>query len=265
MELNAIADDLVLRRDEGPVALLTLNRPKALNALNQPLLQRLAERLREVGADPNVRAVVLTGSGEKGFVAGADIAEMADYDAATAQHFALIGQGIFSRIASLGKPVIAAVNGFALGGGLELVLACDFAIASQKAKFGLPEVTLGVIPGFGGTQRLARLIGRQNALRWILTGDVHSAEEALRLGLVTQLVEPEQLLPVALEIAQRIATRGPVALAAARQVVDQGWDVPLADGLRKEAAAFGKLFRSQDQKEGMAAFLQKRPAKFLGK
>lgn len=265
MEPNAIADDLVLRRDEGPVALLTLNRPKALNALNQPLLQRLAERLREVAADANVRVVVLTGSGEKGFVAGADIAEMADYDAVTAQHFASIGQGIFNHIASLGKPVVAAVNGFALGGGLELVLACDFAIASQKAKFGLPEVTLGVIPGFGGTQRLARLIGRHNALRWILTGDVHGADEALRLGLVTQLVEPEQLLAVTLEIAQRMATRGPVALAAARQVVDQGWDVPLADGLRKEAAAFGKLFRSQDQKEGMAAFLQKRPAKFLGK
>ncbi len=265
MEPNAIADDLVLRRDEGPVALLTLNRPKALNALNQPLLQRLAERLRELAVDSNVRVVVLTGSGEKAFVAGADIAEMADYDAATAQHFALAGQNVFNHIATLGKPMIAAVNGFALGGGCELVLACDFAIASQKAKFGLPEVTLGVIPGFGGTQRLARLIGRHNALRWILTGDVHGADEALRLGLVTQLVEPELLLPVALEIAQRIATRGPLAMRAAKQVVDQGWDAPLADGLRKEAAAFGKLFRSDDQKEGMAAFMQKRPAKFTGK
>ncbi len=265
MEPNTVADDLVLRRDEGAVALLTLNRPKALNALNQPLLTRLAERLREVGTDDAIRAVVLTGSGEKAFVAGADIAEMADYDAATAQHFALVGQSVFNHIASLGKPVIAAVNGFALGGGLELVLACDFAIASQKAKFGLPEVTLGVIPGFGGTQRLARLIGRHNALRWILTGDVHGADDALRLGLVTQLVEPEQLQSVALEVAQRVASRGPVALAAARQVVDQGWDLPLADGLRKEAAAFGRLFKSADQKEGMAAFLQKRPAKFLGK
>lgn len=265
MELNAIADDLVLRRDEGPVALLTLNRPKALNALNQPLLQRLAVRLREIAADPAIRVVVLTGSGEKAFVAGADIAEMADYDAATAQHFALVGQAVLNHIATLGKPVIAAVNGFALGGGCELVLACDFALASQKAKFGLPEVTLGVIPGFGGTQRLSRLIGRHNALRWILSGDVHGADEALRLGVVTQLVEPEQLLTVTLELAQRIATRGPVALAAARQVVDQGLDVPLADGLRKEAAAFGKLFKSQDQKEGMAAFLQKRPANFTGK
>ncbi len=264
MEPNAVADELVLRRDEGAVALLTLNRPKALNALNQPLLQRLGERLRELAGDDAVRAVVLTGAGEKAFVAGADIAEMADYDAATAQHFALAGQHILNHIASLGKPVIAAVNGFALGGGCELVLACDFAIASTKAKFGLPEVTLGVIPGFGGTQRLARLIGRHNALRWILTGDVHGAEEALRLGLVTQLVEPEQLQAVALEVAQRIASRGPVALTAARKVVDAGWDVPLADGLRKEAAAFGQLFRSQDQKEGMAAFLQKRPAKFTG-
>jgi enoyl-CoA hydratase len=265
MEPNANADDLVLRRDEGPVTLLTLNRPKALNALNQPLLMRLAERLREIAGDPSVRVVVLTGAGEKSFVAGADIAEMADYDATTAQHFALVGQNIFNHIGSLGRPVIAAVNGFALGGGLELVLACDFAIASPRAKFGLPEVTLGVIPGFGGTQRLSRLIGRHNALRWILTGDVHSADEALRLGLVTQLVEPEQLLATTLEVAQRIATRGPLALAAARQVVDQGWDLPLADGLRKEAGAFGKLFRSADQKEGMTAFMAKRPAKFLGK
>lgn len=265
MEPSAIAEDLVLRRDEGPVALLTLNRPKALNALNQPLLQRLAERLREIAVDPGVRAVVLTGAGEKAFVAGADIAEMADYDVATAQHFALVGQNILNHIASLGKPVIAAVNGFALGGGLELVLACDFAIASPRAKFGLPEVTLGVIPGFGGTQRLARLIGRHNALRWILTGDVHSADEAYRLGLVTQLVEPELLLPTALEVAQRIATRGPLALAAARNAVDQGWDLPLAAGLRLEATGFGKLFDSDDQKEGMAAFVQKRPAKFLGK
>ena len=265
MEPIAIADDLVLRRDEGHVALLTLNRPKALNALNQPLLQRLAERLREVAADANVRVVVLTGAGEKAFVAGADIGEMAEYDVATAQHFALAGQNILNHIASLGKPAIAAVNGFALGGGLELVLACDFAIASPRAKFGLPEVTLGVIPGFGGTQRLARLIGRHNALRWILSGDVHSADEALRLGLVTQIVEPELLLATVLEVAQRIATRGPLALAAARQVVDQGWDLPLADGLRKEAAAFGKLFLSRDQKEGMAAFIQKRPAKFEGK
>ena len=265
MEPNAIADDLVLRRDVGPVALLTLNRPKALNALNQPLLARLAERLREIASDADVRVVVLTGAGEKAFVAGADIAEMADYDPATAQFFALAGQTVLNHIGSLGKPVIAAVNGFALGGGCEVVLACDFAIASQKAKFGLPEVTLGVIPGFGGTQRLARLIGRHNALRWILTGDVHSADEALRLGLATQVVAPEELLNTALEIAQRIATRGPVALTAARQVVDQGWDVPLADGLRKEAAAFGKLFHSADQKEGMAAFLQKRPAKFIGK
>ena len=265
MEPTANADDLVLRHDEGAVAVLTLNRPKALNALNQPLLQRLSERLREIAADPHVRVVVLTGAGEKAFVAGADIAEMADYDAAKAQHFALIGQNILNHIATLGKPMIAAINGFALGGGCELALACDFLIASQKAKFGLPEVTLGVIPGFGGTQRLARLIGRHNALRWILTGDMHSADEALRLGLVTQVVEPEQLMQTTLEIAQRIATRGPLALTAAKHVVDLGWDLPLADGLRHEAHHFGQLFKSLDQKEGMAAFAQKRRAEFLGK
>lgn len=265
MDATAPADDLVLRRDTGAVAVLTLNRPKALNALNQPLLARLAERLTEVGGDATIRVVILTGAGEKAFVAGADIAEMVAHDARLAEHLASQGQHILNHIATLGKPVLAAVNGFALGGGCELALACDFLIASSKARFGLPEVTLGVIPGFGGTQRLARLIGRHNALRWILTGDVHSAEEALRLGLVTQVVEPEQLLPTALDVAQRLATRGPLALAAAKRVVDAGWDLPLADGLRKEARAFGRLFATADQKEGMTAFLQKRPATFSGK
>lgn len=264
MELQAPAEDLVLRRDEGPVAILTLNRPKALNALNQAILARLAERLRELAHDPNVRVAVLTGAGEKAFVAGADIAEMADHTPEKAEYFARQGQQILNQIAKMGKPVIAAVNGFALGGGCELALACDFLIASQKARFGLPEVTLGVIPGFGGTQRLARLIGRHNALRWILTGDIHTADEALRLGLVTQVVEPEKLLDITVEVATRIATRGPLALKAAREVVDEGWDLPLADGLRKEAAAFGQLFASQDQREGMQAFVEKRPARFTG-
>ena len=262
---DLVQADLVLRRDEGPVAVLSLNRPKALNALNRALLQRLHERLVEVEQDPAIRVAILTGSGEKAFVAGADIAEMAAYRPDQAEFFARAGQDIVAKIAGLSKPVIAAVNGFALGGGCELALACDFIVASHKAKFGLPEVTLGVIPGFGGTQRLSRLIGRQAALRWILTGDIHTADQAFAAGLVTQVVEPEQLLPVVLDVATRIAARGPLALTAARHVVDAGLDVPLSQGMRKEAVAFGRLFASADQKEGMGAFLAKRPPQFTGK
>lgn len=261
---SAPVQDLVLRRDEGAVAVLVLNRPKALNALNQPLLHRLNERVVEVGQDPAVRAVILMGSGDRAFVAGADIAEMAGYRPEQAEFFARAGQDILNKLAALDKPVIAAVHGFALGGGCELAIACDFIIASHKAKFGLPEVTLGVIPGFGGTQRLSRLIGRQQALRWILTGDIHTAEQALAVGLLTQVVEPEQLLATALDVATRIASRGPLAIAAARRCVDAGLDGTLAQGQRREAIAFGRLFASSDQKEGMSAFVEKRAAKFTG-
>ena len=255
-------DVLLVEHPSDDIVVLRLNRPQVRNALNIDVRLRLAAEIARYGADSTTRCLIITGS-DTVFAAGADITEMAG--AGPVEVMARNVQQYYRAIMDCPKPVIAAVEGFALGGGLELVLACDFAIASPRAKFGLPEVTLGVIPGFGGTQRLARLIGRHNALRWILSGDVHSADEALRLGLVTQIVEPELLLATVLEVAQRIATRGPLALAAARQVVDQGWDLPLADGLRKEAAAFGKLFLSRDQKEGMAAFIQKRPAKFEGK
>lgn len=257
-------DDLILLARHDAVAVLTVNRPKALNALNAAVLARLAERLAELEADRSVRAVVLTGSGDRAFVAGADIAEMQPMDPDAASAFAERGAAVLATIAAMPQAVIAAVNGFALGGGCELALACDIVLASTKAKFGLPEVTLGVIPGFGGTQRLTRQIGRHAAKRWTLSGDVFTAEEALRYGVVQELHAPEELLDKAVALAARIASRGPLAVAAAKQVIDRGADEPLADAIRREGQAFGACFATTDQKEGMAAFLAKRPAAFGG-
>lgn len=256
--------DLVLLERRGAVALLTIHRPKALNALDRQVLTVLAQRLDEVAADRSVRAVVLTGAGDKSFVAGADIGEMAQLTPEQALAFALAGQAILSKIEQMPKPVIAAVNGYALGGGTELALACDVILASTRAKFGLPEVTLGVIPGFGGTQRLARLIGRNAARRWVLSGDVFPAEEALRLGVAHELHAPETLLDAAVALADRMGQRGPVAVAQAKGAIVRGEDLPLNEALELEAAAFAQCFRSSDQREGMTAFLEKRPAKFTG-
>jgi len=258
------ADDLVLHARDGAVVTLTVNRPKALNALNFEVLRALGQRLDEVAADAEARAVVLTGAGDRSFVAGADIAAMQSMTYLEALAFAQLGNGILTKIEQMRKPVIAAVNGFALGGGCELALVCDVILASTKAKFGLPEVSLGVIPGFGGTQRLARLIGRNAAKHWVMTGDVYSAEEAQRIGLVYHLHAPEELLDAALATARKMAQRGPFALAEAKHIINRGLQLPLSAAIELEAAAFARCFLTSDQREGMTAFLEKRPAVFTG-
>lgn len=253
---------VIVTREEG-LALVTLNRPEALNALNRAVLGELEAVFRTLEAEPDLRVVVLTGAG-KAFVAGADIKEMADFGPEEARAFARAGQVVFDRIAAFPRPVIAAVNGFALGGGCELALACDLRIASARAKAGQPEVSLGVTPGFGGTQRLARLVGPARAKRLLFTGEVIDADEALRLGLFDEVVSPEALLPRCRELAALIAAKGPAAVAACKAAVDRGLETTLAEGLAVEAEAFARCFATADQKEGMAAFIDKRPARFTG-
>ncbi len=257
--------ELVTLEWEGPVAVLTINRPKALNALNPQAIAELLEGVQQVAAKPEARALIVTGAGEKAFVAGADIAEMANYTNAQALTFAGQGHALGTAFAQLPIPVIAAVNGFALGGGCELALACDFIYASEKAKFGLPEVTLSVIPGFGGTQRLTRLVGRARAKELVFTGDLIDAAKAKDLGLVLEVFPPDQLMAKCKEVAKKIASRGPLAIAAAKRVIDEGADVALEAGNTAERLAFAGLFHSADQKEGMKAFLEKRAANFTGK
>ncbi|MSQ84187.1 MAG: hypothetical protein EXR77_15110 [Myxococcales bacterium] len=261
---SVAAAEVVVRRDDGPVAILTITRPAALNALNADVLVGLADHLHACAVAAHVRAVIVTGAGEKAFVAGADIAAMQAMSPVQARAFAQKGCDVAAAIAAMPQPVIAAVNGFALGGGCELALACDMILASRKAKLGLPEVTLGVIPGFGGTQRLLRMIGVHAARRWVLSGDVFSADEALRFGVVQEVFEPEDLLPKAIELGKRIASRGPLAVAAAKRVIAQGADQSLADAVDTEGRAFADCFGTADQKEGMAAFLAKRPAVYTG-
>ncbi len=250
---------------EGFIAIITIAREKALNALNRHTLNEITWALREADGDARLRAVILTGAGEKAFVAGADIAEMQNLGATEAREFAAVGHAVGDAIETMHKPVIAAVNGFALGGGCELALACDFIYASERAKFGQPEVNLGVMCGFGGTQRLPRRVGAARAMELILTGDMIGAEEALRIGLVNKVVPAADLMSEAKKCAEKIAQKGPLAIAASRQAVRQSEELPLAAGNRLERELFALLFATQDQKEGMRAFLEKRPAKFEGK
>jgi enoyl-CoA hydratase len=250
---------------DGVVGILTITREKALNAINRQVFTDVLAGLKELEADAAVRGVIITGAGEKAFVAGADIAEMSAFDAKGALSFVEGGHAIGDYIASMTKPVIAAVNGFALGGGCELALACDFMYASQKAKFGQPEVNLGVIPGFGGTTRLPRRIGSQRAMEAILTGDIVGAEEALRLGLVNRVCEPGELMNQAKATVQKIAQKGPLAIAAAKRAVRASEELPLSRHNALERELFAKLFESTDQKEGMKAFVEKRAPQFTGK
>lgn len=250
---------------DGPVAILTIDRPKALNAINSQVLHELEAALGAVAANQALRALILTGGGEKAFVAGGDIAEMATYTPAQALAFATLGHRVLDLLGQLPIPVIAAVNGFALGGGCELALACDFIYASEKAKLGLPEVTLAVIPGFGGTQRLTRLLGRARAKELIFTGDVLDAAKAKEVGLVLEVLAPDKLLPHCREVAQKIAKRGPLAVRQAKRVIEHGADLPLPAANELERQAFGVLFGTADQREGMKAFVEKRPAAFSGK
>ena len=245
------------------IATVTVNRPDKLNALNARVLEELDEVFGAFAADGSIAAVIVTGAG-RAFVAGADIAEIASNDAAGLERLSAIGQAVFNKIERLPKPVIAAVNGFALGGGCELALACHIRVASEHAKFGLPEVKLGLIPGYGGTQRLPRLIGKARALRLILTGEQVDALEAHRLGLVDFVATAKTLHDEAKSIALQCAKNGPVAVARAIEAVNDGFDRLADDAMALEARLFGSLGRTKDMAEGTAAFLAKRPANFTG-
>jgi len=255
----------VLFEKEGFVGTITLNRPDKLNALNAELVGELHRVLAEVRRDKDLRALIVTGAGDKAFAAGADIAAMSTMTGPEAKAFGELGHAVGAQMETLAIPVIAAVNGFALGGGCEMALACDFIHASTKAKFGQPEVNLGVIPGFGGTNRLARRVGIGRARELCFTGDVIGADEALRIGLVNGVHAPEELLGKVKEIATKIASKGPLAVAQAKRVLLRGLDVPLPTANELEVQAFAALFGSEDQREGMAAFLGKRPAQFVGR
>ena len=250
---------------DGPVATVTLNRPQVLNALNSQVFTDLERAISTLAADPTIRVILLTGAGEKAFAAGADIRELAGTDDASGERLALRGQGIFAHMETCGKPVIACVNGFALGGGCELALACTFRIASETARLGQPEVKLGLIPGYGGTQRLPRLVGPAAALRLILTADIIPAAEALRIGLVDEVVPADALLDTARALAHKIAAQAPLAVAASIEAVRLGADLPLGEALALEAQIFGRLSATADKHEGVAAFLEKRSPAFLGK
>lgn len=244
-------------------AVITISRPKALNALNTQVLEELFEALTAAEADADVAGVIITGEG-KAFVAGADISEMKDQDAAGGLATAKRGHRVMSLIEGLSKPVIAAVNGFALGGGSELALACDFRIASTKAKLGQPEVNLGILPGFGGTQRLARQVGKGNALYLILTAEMIGAEKALQMGLVQEVVEPDALMDRALELMELIAAKGPLGVRLSKRLIHTGYEMDQTSALAMEEEMFGFSFSSEEQTEGMTAFLEKRKPNFKG-
>ncbi len=256
---------LVLVERAGALALVTLNRPDKMNALNQELVAALYGVWSDLDHDPTVLAAVLTGAGEKAFAAGADIAAMSKMTIAEAKAFSDLGHTVLHRMESVHFPIIGAVNGFALGGGCEVALACDFLYASDRARFGQPEVNLGVIPGFGGTQRLARRVGIARARELCMTGDMIGADEALRIGLVNAVVPQAELVAKARATAEKIASKGPLAIAQCKRVLQRGEDVPLPVANELEAQAFSWLFGSEDQKEGMSAFLEKRTAAFKGR
>jgi enoyl-CoA hydratase len=248
---------------EDALAILTIDRPKALNALNSKTLQELESALNSL--PPTARALIVTGGGDKAFVAGADISEMASISAAQAREFAALGHRVFHTLEQLPLPTIAAVNGFALGGGCELALACDLIYASEKAKLGLPEVSLGVIPGFGGTQRLTRVVGKMRAKELVFTGERLDAAKAKEIGLVLEVLPAEQLLAHCKAVAGKMLKNGPLAISQAKRVIEFGADQDLRAANELERQGFAVLFGSEDQKEGMKAFLEKRPANFSGK
>lgn len=248
----------------GGIAQITLNRPDKLNALNATLLQELQMVVAKMKIDPAVRGVILTGSGAKAFCAGADINQLAEVNAETGLQFARMGQSVFRSLETMGKPSIAAINGYAFGGGCELAMAATLRIASDNAVFSQPEVKLGVIPGYGGTQRLARLVGKGRAMEMCLTGRNVSAEQALAWGLVNDKTSQEQLLPKAEEFLLSILNQAPLSVRSVMVVIDQGYDLSLTDALELEAVHFALTCASEDKKEGTSAFLQKRSAEFKG-
>lgn len=251
--------------DEG-IRVVTVDRPEKLNALNSEVLGQIGRAIDDAASDPALRCVILTGAGEKAFIAGADIGELAKLTPIEGREHARRGQALLDRIEHLPVPTIAAINGYAYGGGLELAMACAIRVASENARMGLPETSLGIIPGYGGTQRLARHVGRARAFELVLTSEKGlTAAEAERIGLVNRVVPPGQALPAAIEIARKIRANGPIACRYALEAIRRGLDMPLAEGQVLETTFFGLCAATEDMKEGMNAFLEKRPAKFTGK
>lgn len=256
--------NLILEK-EGKLAIVTINRPKALNALNSETLKELDSAITNIEDDNNIYCVIIKGAGEKSFVAGADIAEMKDLDAKGGEEFGFLGNKVFRKIESLNKPVIAAISGFALGGGCELAMACDIRIASEKAKFAQPEAGLGITPGFGGTQRLPRIVGLGKAKEMIYTCAMIKADEALRIGLVNKVVPLENLMDEAKKMADIICANAPIAVRQCKDAINRGMQVDIDRAIEIEANDFGQCFDSEDQLEGMTAFLERREKNFKNK
>ena len=255
----------ILFEKKGAIAYVTVNRPKVLNALNMATMEELRSAFHDIKKETAIRAVILTGSGEKAFIAGADISELAKNDAVAAKEYTHRGQSVLNLIENLGKPVIACINGFALGGGCEIAMACTMRLASENAKLGQPEVKLGIIPGYGGTQRLPRLVGKGIAMQLVLSGEMINAQEAHRIGLVNEVVAAAELIPRAEAIAAKIIANGPLAVQYTMEAVNKGMEMPLAEGLYLEAVLFGAACATEDKKEGTTAFLEKRQPQFKGK
>ncbi|MBI2266110.1 MAG: enoyl-CoA hydratase/isomerase family protein [Armatimonadetes bacterium] len=256
--------NLILSQDDM-MGVITINRPQVMNALDDATIAELSQAVDQMDRDPSIRVIVLTGGGEKSFIAGADITELRKVTPLEGVAKSERGHALLLKLESIGKPVIAAINGYALGGGCELAMACDIRIASEKAKFGQPEVNLGIIPGYGGTQRLPRLVGKGRALELIMTGDSVDAEEAYRIGLVNKVVPPEKLMSTCKEMAANIAEKGPAAIALAKKAVHVGMSMGLEDGCRYELLQFGVCCATEDKQEGLSAFLQKRKPDFKGR
>jgi enoyl-CoA hydratase len=257
-----MADENLLLEKDGPLATITFNNPKALNALTVATFEGLDRLLGDLENDAEIRVVIITGAGEKAFVAGGDISHLGTLDANSAREFALLAQRVISRIEACPKPVIAAINGYALGGGCELAMGCDIRIAADSARFGQPEVKLGIIPGFAGTQRLSRLVGKGRAKELIFTGEMIDAEEACRIGLVNRVVAKESLMEEARALAMKMCDKSSSAIRLAKEAIDNGLEMDFARGSRYEADLFALCFTTEDCKEGISAFLEKRPAKF---
>ncbi|HEV3419680.1 MAG TPA: enoyl-CoA hydratase-related protein [Candidatus Acidoferrum sp.] len=260
-----MAYENLLYEKKGGIAYITFNRPKVLNALNRKTIEEFQQVLFDARDDASVRVLILTGSGEKAFVAGADINELAQQTPVNGKEFSIFGQGVFHLLETMGKPSICAINGFALGGGCELALSCTIRIASKTAKLGQPEVKLGIIPGYGGSQRMARLCGKGLAHELCLTGEMITAEEAQRVGLVNHIYEPAELLPAAEALAKKIIEKAPLAVKYCMEAIERGVEMPQEEGLFLEATLFGLCCATEDMREGTKAFLEKRPAQFSGK
>ena len=255
----------ILLEKKNSIAYVTVNRPKVLNALNMATMEELRAAFADIKEDPSIRVAILTGSGEKAFVAGADISELARHGAVSAKEYTHRGQSVLDSIENLGKPAIACINGFALGGGCEIAMACTMRLASDNAKLGQPEVKLGIIPGYGGTQRLPRLVGKGIAMQLILAGEMITAHEAHRIGLVNEVTAPGDLIARAEQIARQIIANAPLAVQYAVEAVNRGLEMTQAEGLYLEATLFGLCCATEDKTEGTTAFLEKRPAQFKGK